>query len=66
MTFFEDRNGNASYDEGTDVELGTGLHDALAAGAVAMVSADVSGTVLFAGNLVYAFVDSAQAVPETG
>ncbi len=64
VTFFEDRNGNASYDEGTDVALGTGLHDALAAGDVAMVSADVSGTVLFAGNLVYAFADSGRAIPE--
>ena len=64
VTFFEDRNGNASYDEGTDVEVGTGLHDALAAGDVAVVSADLSGTVLFAGNLVYAFADSGRAIPE--
>ena len=61
---FEDRDGNGLFDAG-DVALGSGLQaGGLAPGAAAEVPVPVSGTVLFAGNLIYAFADSAGAIAE--
>jgi RHS repeat-associated protein len=64
-TFFEDRNGNGLFDPGIDNVLGTATLPGLDAGSSALVTASVSGTVLFPGNLVYALVDSGQAIVES-
>ena len=65
VRFFEDRNGNNDYDEGTDVVLGTAeVSQDLPAGGSVVVAADLSGKVLFAWNIVWAQVDSGEAVAE--
>ncbi len=65
VAFFEDRNGNASYDAGTDSLLGSGSAPALAAGTTAVVTAALSGSVLFKGSPVHAFVDAGDVVAES-
>lgn len=65
VRFFEDRNVNLVYDAGIDQILGSANVAGLAAGATQNVTANVSGVVLFRGNLVYAQADSAQTVAET-
>ncbi|MFQ5859792.1 MAG: FG-GAP-like repeat-containing protein, partial [Anaerolineae bacterium] len=65
VTFFEDRNGNARYDPAADNTLGQATHTTgLGAGAEVEVAAAVVGQVLFRDNLVYALVDSGDAVTE--
>ncbi len=65
VTFFEDRNDNGAYEPAEDNLLGQTTQDGLAAGTSTSVSATVSGSVLFVGNRVYAFVDSQDVVRET-
>ena len=64
LTLFEDRNANGAYDAGTDAVLGEEVVAGLDASATLVVAVPVAGSVTFAGNLVYAFVDSALAVAE--
>src|SRR5262249_26964508 len=65
VAIFEDRNANAAYDADTDTLLGSATQPGLAAGASAAVTASVSGTVAFAGDFLYAFVDSEGVVAES-
>jgi hypothetical protein len=65
VLFFEDKNGNGSYDSGSDIVLGSTTLAALAAGTTVVAGVEVSGTVSFRGNLMYAYVDSANAVAES-
>lgn len=65
VLFFEDSNGNGTFDSGIDLVLGSAPSPPLAAGASAVVSAAISATVSFSGNLIYAFADSANVVAET-
>lgn len=65
VLFFEDRNGNGSYDSGSDTILGSAGQPALAPGTTSLASAAVSGTVAFRGNLIYSYVDSENAVSES-
>jgi RHS repeat-associated protein len=64
VTFFEDRNGNGTFEPAEDNPLGAATRDGLPPGGSAVVTAAVAGSVLFLGNLVHAFVDSGHAVPE--
>jgi RHS repeat-associated protein len=64
LTLFEDRNANGQYDAGTDAVLGEVSLPGLDGQAAEIVPVAVGGAVTFAGNLVYAFVDSALVVPE--
>lgn len=62
---FEDRNNNGTYQSGADNLLGTaGFAGNIASDAVAPLDVRVSGVVLFRDNAVYAFVDSANQIPE--
>jgi RHS repeat-associated protein len=63
VTFFEDRNGNATLETGTDAVLAVANVPELAPGP-SVVSALASGQVLFAGSAVHVFVDSGDAVEE--
>ena len=68
VVFFEDANANGTYEPGVDVELGVALVDGattLDVGASVAAVASASGTVLFAGNLIYAFADSGLVVTES-
>ncbi len=65
ITFFEDANRNARFDSNVDTVLGTAAQGALGAQGSAQVSTQVSGTVTFRHNLIYAFVDSDGAVAES-
>ncbi|MCU7935406.1 MAG: VCBS repeat-containing protein, partial [Candidatus Thiodiazotropha sp. (ex Dulcina madagascariensis)] len=63
---FEDRNGNASFDNGVDAVLGNQTHSTgLAAGARVNLSIAVSGTVSFKDNIIYVLVDSEDAIAES-
>ncbi len=62
---FEDRNANQVYDAGTDVNLGSAAVPSLSAGASASPAIPVSGTLLFAGNILYVRADSANVVTES-
>lgn len=62
---FEDRNGNAQFDAGTDNAVGSTVIASLAAGAVASPTINVSGTLLFAGNILYVRADSTNAIVES-
>ncbi|MCW5964103.1 MAG: putative Ig domain-containing protein [Bryobacterales bacterium] len=63
---FEDRNGNGTFDQGTDLELGTAMVEGgLAANTATDISIPVQGTVLFAGNLIYVTADSGNVVAES-
>jgi hypothetical protein len=62
---FEDHNGNGALDPGTDPVLGAVVHGAgLAVGATAIVPVPLSGTVLFASNIIYGFADSGGFIAE--
>ncbi|HET9316663.1 MAG TPA: LamG-like jellyroll fold domain-containing protein, partial [Vicinamibacteria bacterium] len=63
VSFFEDRNGNGTLEAGTDAVLAVASVPELAPGQ-SVVSAPASGQVLFAGNAVYVFVDSGDAIAE--
>ena len=65
VTFFEDLDHNGVLDAGTDNALGSAVRNDLLAGETATVTASVSGTVLFRDNLIYAFVDSENVIPES-
>jgi RHS repeat-associated protein len=64
VAFFEDRNGNGTF-EPEDNLLGTGTLPMLLGGESATVAAEVSGTLLFSGNLIHVFADSERALAET-
>ncbi len=64
VAFFEDRNRSGAYEPGVDLLLGSVNQAGLGATGRATVSAPLSGTLLFAGNLVHAFVDSEGVVDE--
>jgi|GEM_PF-998876 len=63
---FEDRNGNATYDEGVDSLLGSTLVDTyLAASDEVQVNISVAGTQVFRGNIIHVMVDASNQIPET-
>ena len=64
LTVFEDRDASGTFEPGADAVLGEQEVAGLEAGSSAAVEAPVAGAVSFAGNLVYAFVDSGQVVAE--
>jgi hypothetical protein len=63
VTFFEDRDHDSAFSAG-DLVLGQAAVAGLAPGGSATATAAVSGAVLFRGNLIWAFADSAGAVAE--
>jgi hypothetical protein len=63
VTAFEDGDGDGALGPG-DTVLGTASAPPVAAGGTTAVAVPLSGTVAFAGNLVFAFVDSAGAIAE--
>ncbi|GJL65050.1 MAG: hypothetical protein NPIRA05_00210 [Nitrospirales bacterium] len=66
VLFFEDQNSNGIYDPGTDQVLGnTTVVGGLGAGDSKTVSASLSGSVRFSGNLIYGFVDSGDSIAES-
>lgn len=66
VTFFEDTNGNQLFDPEADTLLGTSeVTEPLAAGATRVISADLSGVVLFSSSPIWGFVDSGGVVTET-
>ena len=64
LTVFEDRDASGAYEPGADAVLGETVLAGLEAGSTHVASVPVSGSVTFAGNLVYALVDSGQSVAE--
>jgi hypothetical protein len=65
LTAFEDQNANGTFEVGADIVLGAVVHGTgLPAGNVLDLSVGLSGTVRFKGNIIYAFVDSNNAVAE--
>ncbi len=64
LTVFEDKNASGAYEPGADAVLGETVLAGLEAASTRVASVPVSGSVTFAGNLVYAFVDSGQSVAE--
>jgi RHS repeat-associated protein len=66
VLFFEDRNGNNTFNAGIDTILGkTSVTDPILAGGSVTVSAALSGSILFTNNRIWAYVDSSQAIAET-
>ena len=65
VSFFEDANLNGVFDSGVDNVLGSAVQNGLAAGDTAAVVGAISGTMLFRGNLIYAFVDSGEVISES-
>ena len=65
VVFFEDRDVNGAFDPEADLVLGSASHIGLDAGGSGSVAATLSATVLFKGNLIYAFVDSDGDVVES-
>lgn len=65
ILIFEDANRNGAYDAGIDIILGSSATGALAADTDTTVSATLSGTVAFKGNLIYAFADSLGEIAES-
>jgi RHS repeat-associated protein len=64
LTVFEDRDENGTFAPGVDAILGEQPLTGLEAGGSTVVEVPVAGAASFAGNLVYAFVDSGLAVAE--
>ncbi|MBK7930881.1 MAG: VCBS repeat-containing protein [Bryobacterales bacterium] len=62
---YEDRNSNAVYNAGVDALLGSTTIASLGAGATAAPSIPLSGTLQFAGNILYVHADAANAVTES-
>jgi RHS repeat-associated protein len=62
---FEDRNNNAAFDAGTDIQLGTTNIASIAASTTTLVNITLSGTLQFSGNIIYAQADSANAIVES-
>ena len=65
ITVFDDANDNGIFDMAVDGILGTTIRSGLDQEETVTVSGPASGPVSFRGNLVYAFVDSGGAIPET-
>ncbi len=65
ILLFEDKNGNGIFDSDQDTVLGARNGCLLPAeGQVASFDIPVNGTVEFAGNIIYAFADSSNVIPE--
>ncbi len=64
ITFFEDRNQSGAFEAAGDLVLGTATVTGLGPGEMLAIPAAVSGTMTFAGSLVYAFADSGAAIVE--
>ncbi len=62
---FEDRNGNGSFESGTDAVLGSSEIASLSPGGTTAPTISLSGTVLFAGNILYVRADSGGTVTES-
>ncbi|HUL80025.1 MAG TPA: FG-GAP-like repeat-containing protein, partial [Vicinamibacteria bacterium] len=65
VTFFEDRNGDAAYEPGTDALLGQTVVPGVPPGGTVTAQASASGELLFRGDAVWAFVDSGLEIPES-
>jgi hypothetical protein len=65
VVFFEDADGNGGYDPGIDLQLGVTTSADLAPGASTIITDTISGTVSFRDNLIYAYVDSEDAILES-
>lgn len=66
VLIFEDANANGVYDSGTDLYLGeTTVPGSLNPGDQATVSPSVNAVLQFAKNLIYAFADSQNQIPES-
>ncbi len=65
VLFFEDINGNDAYDASVDRPLGSTSIASLPAGGMTFVTATISGDVCFAGNTIWAVVDSGDSVAES-
>jgi len=66
VLFFEDENANGVYDNGTDLALGeTSVGSSLNPGDQVIASVSVNATLKFAKNLIYAFADSHNEIPES-
>ena len=65
VTFFEDVNGDAIYTAGVDAALASTDIAAIDPGVPVRATAAVSGSVRFADDLIYAFVDSTDTDPES-
>jgi hypothetical protein len=64
VRFFEDRNGNGTYD-GADLAFGEAILPPLAAGGQVVASLVASAAVTFSGDLVHAFADSRNTIAES-
>jgi hypothetical protein len=65
LLFWEDRNNNGVFDAAIDNFLGTATESArVNAGETRTVAVNLAGELLFAGNIVYSFVDSTNALNE--
>lgn len=64
LVFFEDLNGNETYDPTVDNLLASRVQNGLAAAATAVVSAEISDNLLFQGNLIHVFVDASDTILE--
>ena len=64
LTVFEDRDASGTFGPGVDAVLGEQEVAGLEAGGSLVVEVAAAGSVQFAGNLVYAFVDSGLSVVE--
>jgi len=64
LVVFEDRDGNGDWTAGVDNLLGSASVPALTTGTTTSLSLTVNGTLLFAGNVVYAFVDADRVILE--
>ena len=58
ILFFEDRDADGAFDPAADAVLASASHIGLGAGGSDSVPVALAGSVLFKGNLIYAFVDS--------
>ena len=66
LVLFEDTDMNQVFDLNTDQALGAvTITDGPSGGTSFAVSVDIEGNALFAGNLIYAFVDGGNQVDET-
>lgn len=64
VLLFDDRDGDGLFAP-PDVPLGSAPQAGLAAGGNLVVSVPVTGTQVFRGDLIYAFIDSGAAISET-
>ncbi|MCA9888991.1 MAG: hypothetical protein KC546_11495, partial [Anaerolineae bacterium] len=64
IIFYEDLNGNQTYEAKSDLLLSTVTQSGLAAGETVTIDAPAGGRMRFAGDLVHAFVDSQNVIIE--